>query len=138
MPPSLKEALELYRLQCPVSPHDLIFCTKDGTPLDQRNFIEREFWPTLTRAGLRRIRFHDLRHTYTALLIAQGTNVKFIQSQLGHASVQTTLDRYGHLLPETQRHVGDRLDAQVFGEKKNDGTSTSSEVSLETTSKELS
>jgi hypothetical protein len=48
-------------------------------------------------------------------MIAQGANIKFIQSQLGHASIQTTLDRYGHLLPEVQRGVGERLDAAVFG-----------------------
>jgi len=41
--------------------------------------------------------------------------VKAIQAQLGHASIQTTLDRYGHLLPETQQYIGERLDALVFG-----------------------
>ncbi len=115
MSPGLKEALELHRLQCPTSPHDLVFCTPKGTPLQYRNLIRREFEPALTRAGLRKIRFHDLRHTYTSLLIAQGAHAKFIQSQLGHASIQTTLDRYGHLLPETQQHVGEHLDAQLFG-----------------------
>jgi integrase len=67
-------------------------------------------------AGLRIIRFHDLRHTYTSLLIAQGENVKFIQSQLGHASIQTTMDRYGHIIPNTNHGAGERLDRLVFGE----------------------
>ena len=49
---------------------------------------------------LRRVRFHDLRHTYTSLLIAHGAHPKYIQAQLGHASIQTTLDRYGHLMPQ--------------------------------------
>jgi len=114
MSPKLKEALELYRLQCPVSPQDLVFCTTGGGPMNANNMINREFLPTLSRAGLRRIRFHDLRHTYTALLIAQGAHAKFIQSQLGHASITTTLDRYGHLLPEAQQGTGERLDAMVF------------------------
>ena len=69
----------------------------------------------MTRAGLRKIRFHDLRHTYATLLIAQNENIKFIQSQLGHASIQTTIDRYGHILPNTHHGVGERLDRQVFG-----------------------
>lgn len=44
------------------------------------------------------------------------TRIKIVQqSQLGHASVQTTLDRYGHLLPETQHIASERLDAQIFG-----------------------
>jgi len=60
--------------------------------------------------------FHDLRHTYTSLLIAQGENIKFIQSQLGHASIQTTMDRYGHILPNANHGVGERLDKSVFGE----------------------
>ena len=46
---------------------------------------------------------------------AQNFPAKFIQRQLGHASIQTTLDRYGHLLPEAQRAAGERLDALVFG-----------------------
>ena len=115
MSPRLRETLELHQISCPTSPDDLVFCTKKGTPLHRRNMIRREFWPALNRAGLRRIRFHDLRHTYTALLIAQGAHAKFIQSQLGHASIQTTLDRYGHLLPEAQKGAGEGLDALVFG-----------------------
>lgn len=115
MSPRLREALELHRLQCPVSPYDLVFCTADGAPMDAPNMVKRQFLPALSRAGLRRIRFHDLRHTYTTLLIAQGENVKFIQSQLGHASIQMTLDRYGHLLPEAYQGAGERLDGQIFG-----------------------
>ena len=115
MSPKLKEALELHRLTCPVSPDDLVFCTPNGGPIDANNMVKREFFPALSGAELRKIRFHDLRHTYTALLIAQGAHAKFIQSQLGHASIQTTLDRYGHLLPGVQHGVGERLDAVVFG-----------------------
>ena len=53
---------------------------------------------------------------YPILLIPQGENIKFIQSQLGHASIQTTLDRYGHILPSNQQGVGKRLDRQLFGD----------------------
>ena len=114
--PHLREALENHRLTCPVSPDDLVFCNHQGNPIDTCNLYAREFLPTLSRAGLRRIRFHDLRHTYTSLMISQGVHIKFIQSQLGHASIQTTLDRYGHLLPELSQGVGERLDASVFGD----------------------
>ncbi len=114
MSPRLREALEFHRINGPESPQGLVFCTRQGTPMDRPNMVRREFWPTLARARLRRVRFHDLRHTYTSLLIAQGAHVKFIQSQLGHSSVQTTIDRYGHLLPEMQHSAGERLDALVF------------------------
>ncbi|MFZ3062687.1 MAG: tyrosine-type recombinase/integrase [Actinomycetota bacterium] len=61
------------------------------------------------------MRFHDLRHTYASLLIAQGENLKFIQQQLGHSSAQVTLDRYGHLMPQVQQGAGERLQNSVFG-----------------------
>ena len=64
---------------------------------------------------MRHIRFHDLRHTYVALLIAQGEYPKYIQHQLGHASIQVTLDRYGHLMPEVHEQAASRLETQVFG-----------------------
>jgi len=56
----------------------------------------------------------DLRHTFATLLIAQGENIKFAQSQLGHASATMTLDRYGHLLPNANHGVAERLDRQIF------------------------
>ena len=76
----------------------------------------------LRKAGLRRIRFHDLRHTHTSLLIAQGAHPKYIQAQLGHASIQTTLDRYGHLMPEIHGAEARKLDRLEFGEGPGDVT----------------
>jgi integrase len=73
------------------------------------------FQPTLRRAGLRRIRFHDLRHTYATMLITQGENLKYVQSQLGHASITTTVDRYGHLMPDAHVGASERLDSTLFG-----------------------
>lgn len=124
MSPRLKEALEIHRITSPTNEDELIFVNKAGSPLDPDNIIKREFQPALRMAGLRLVRFHDLRHTYTSLLIAQGENIKFIQSQLGHASIQTTMDRYGHILPNTNKGVGERLDKLVFGEYQQSVTST--------------
>jgi integrase len=95
--------------------HDLIFCTALGTPLDRGNVVKRDFWPLLRQAGLRRIRFHDLRHTFATLLIAQGESPKYIQAQLGHASIQVTMDRYGHLLPDVNQQAARRLEDSLFG-----------------------
>jgi integrase len=55
--------------------------------------------------------FHDLRHTHAALLIAQGEHPKVIQVRLGHASIKTTLDTYGHLFEGLDEAAADRLDA---------------------------
>jgi integrase len=119
MSPKLREALELHRIISGVNEHDLVFCNTDCKPLDPDNMIKRDFQPALRFAGLRMIRFHDLRHTYTSLLIAQKENIKFIQSQLGHASIQTTMDRYGHLLPVDNVAVGAKIDQQIFGNLSN-------------------
>jgi integrase len=60
--------------------------------------VRRVFKPALRRAQLPEIRFHDLRHSFASLLIAQGERPKLIAEQLGHASVKITMDRYGHLM----------------------------------------
>ena len=51
-----------------------VFLTRKGTPLDPQNVVNRHFKPLLKRAGLPDIRWHDLRHTYTTLLLARGTH----------------------------------------------------------------
>ena len=115
MPPFLVNELRQYKLrQSPVK-LDLVFPDSKGNPIDDSNLRNREFYPALRRARLHRIRFHDLRHTYTSLLIASGENLKFIQQQLGHGSIQVTLDRYGHLIPAVQHGAGERLEKMVFG-----------------------
>ena len=70
------------------------------------------FYRLLEQAGLRKIRLHDLRHTYASLLIQQGESLAYVQQQLGHSSVQVTVDVYGHLIPGANRAAVDRLDAQ--------------------------
>ncbi|MGE0823294.1 MAG: tyrosine-type recombinase/integrase [Candidatus Binatia bacterium] len=115
MSPILSLELKKHKLAQQPGPFDLIFPNEDGNPMDPDNLVKREFLPALRRAGLRKVPFHSLRHSFTALLIAQGENIKYIQSQLGHASVQTTLDRYGHLLPATHKEAAQRLDQTLFG-----------------------
>lgn len=98
------------------SPNDLVFQNGAGHHINHQNMMTREFYPALKRAGLPRMRFHDLRHTYAAILITMGENIKFIQRQLGHASLTITMDTYGHLLPEASNDFGKRLDTFIFSE----------------------
>jgi integrase len=87
-----------------------VFSSAEGTPL-RRNFYRRHYKPAVKRAGLPdTLRFHDLRHTCAALLIAQGAHPKEIQERLGHSTIQLTFDRYGHLLPSLDERLRDGLD----------------------------
>ena len=117
MTPSLISTLKRHQLKSMPNEFELVFCNKSGNPVNRQNLVAREFKPALKRAGLKDIRFHDLRHTYASLLIHQGENIKYIQSQIGHASAQITWDTYGHLMPEVNNGAGERLDKSIFGEK---------------------
>jgi integrase len=89
----------------------LVFTSPDGAPLRHRNFYDRHFKPAVRAAGLTdATRFHDLRHTCAALLIALGAHPKAIQERLGHSSITVTLDRYGHLFPSLDEALTTRFD----------------------------
>jgi integrase len=83
-------------------PGGLIFATKTGTIINPSNLRNRSFKPLLKSAGLRPIRFHDLRHTCATLLLSKDVNPKVVSEMLGHSSVSLTLDIYSHLLPDMQ------------------------------------
>jgi integrase len=61
-------------------------------------------------AALEPIGFHDCRHTYAAFMIAAGVNAKALSTYMGHSSITTTLDRYGHLLPGNESEAAQRLE----------------------------
>ena len=89
----------------------LVFQSPNGGPLRHSNFRRRVWIPALKEARLPiQLRIHDLRHTCAALLIERHAHPKEIQAHLGHASITTTLDRYGHLFPERLQELGDELD----------------------------
>jgi integrase len=69
------------------------------------------FHPCLRKAMLRRIQFHDLRHTFASLLIQNGESLAYVKEQLGHSSIKTTVDIYGHLVPGANRQAVNRLPA---------------------------
>ena len=88
---------------------DWVFCDRAGNPPDMQNVKNRHFLPCLRKAGLRRIRFHDLRHSFASLLIQNGESLAYVKEQLGHASIRMTVDVYGHLVPGANRDAMDRL-----------------------------
>ncbi|MBT2377562.1 site-specific integrase, partial [Streptomyces sp. ISL-111] len=86
----------------------LIFTTPTGGPLDPAN-MTRRFGRLLDRAGLRRIRFHDLRHSTATLLLEQGVDLVVIKELLGHAHIGVTAGVYAHVRLRLQRQAIDTL-----------------------------
>lgn len=96
-----KEPLELY---IKTGKKDgLIFSSSRGTPLNANNLCERKFKPALKAAGIEgKVRWHPLRQTFGSLNLEQGANVYYIQRQMGHSSIQVTVDIYGHLVKKRE------------------------------------
>ncbi len=91
--------------------YDLVFATREGTPLLRRNIVRRHFKPILKRAGLpESLRLYDLRHSCATLLLAANENPKVVGERLGHASIRMTMDVYSHVLPTMQRAASDKLE----------------------------
>jgi integrase len=90
---------------------DLVFANELGGPLNASNLLRRSFRPLLERAGLPRIRFHDLRHTAATLLLGLGRHPKVVSEMLGHSQISVTLDLYSHVTPTMQREAVQALDA---------------------------
>jgi len=72
------------------------------------------FNKAIEKAELRKIRIHDLRHTYSTLRISKGDNIQDVSNQLGHHSVKLTLDVYSHWIPGKKKVEVDALDDQEF------------------------
>jgi len=91
-----------------------VFCNEEGRPIWKSDFERRVFHKALEKARLRRIRFHDLRHTFASRLLQNGESVVYVKDQLGHHSIKVTVDVYGHLVPGANKAAVDRLDQQAL------------------------
>ncbi|MFD6323444.1 site-specific integrase [Streptomyces sp. NPDC058442] len=93
----------------------LVFTTKNGTPIEPRN-LNRSFEALCARAGVRKIRFHDLRHTCASLLHEQGADARMIMEVLGHSSIRVTMDIYTFVRLDSQRSAFDRVGDALRGD----------------------
>jgi integrase len=94
---------------------NLVFTTAYGAPLSA-SVVTHDFQRILQRAGLPRIRFHDLRHSCASLLLAQGVPTRMIMELLGHSQITLTLNTYSHVLPSVRKETAAAMD-RVFGGK---------------------
>jgi hypothetical protein len=110
LPRRVVDELALH-LRAPGRPTDPVFRSPAGGPLRVTAFRGRIWRPATLAAGLPGLRIHDLRHTAVALWIAAGASPKEVAVWAGHTSTSFVLDRYGHLFPESDAALCDRLDA---------------------------
>jgi integrase len=89
---------------------ELVFRSPEGVILDPDNLDHRVFLPVLAKAGIRKIRLHDLRHTFGSLLLQNGASIVYVKEQMGQSSIQVTVDTYGHLISGANVSFVDRLD----------------------------
>ena len=92
----------------------LVFTTSVGTVVEPRN-LSRTFEHLVQRSGVRRIRFHDLRHTCASLLLAQGVSPRVVMDVLGHSQLSITMDLYSHVMPSALRDAADAMDRALSG-----------------------
>jgi integrase len=83
-------------------PGKWVFQNKIGSFVDMNNFRKRVFEPLCEAAELHKTRLHDSRHSYAAAVIVGTKDMYYAQRQLGHASITTTVNTYGHWLEEDE------------------------------------
>ncbi|MCL5736918.1 MAG: site-specific integrase [Actinobacteria bacterium] len=89
---------------------NLVFLSEHGQPLNGC-VVGRQFRLVLKAAGLRAIRFHDLRHSCCSLLVAQGVHPRLIMESLGHSDISISMSVYAHVLSELRRETALQMDA---------------------------
>jgi len=88
----------------------LLFINNSGGVLCGGFLRKHIFKKALEKAGLREIRLHDLRHSFASMLLQQGASLVYVKDQMGHSSIQITVDTYGHLVPGANRNEVNKLD----------------------------
>lgn len=105
----VRQAAEALALGPAWTDSDLVFTSTVGTVIEPRN-LSRLFDQLIAAAEVRRIRFHDLRHTCASLLLAQGVPPRVVMDVLGHSQLAITMDLYTHVMPTALREAADAID----------------------------
>ncbi len=107
---------ELGELIAGKASEDFVWVSPQGGPFRYSNWFKRHFRPAVTRSDVPEgTRFHDLRHSYAAMLIGQGAHPRAIMERMGHSTITVTLDNYGHMFPQLDAALDDALDGVYRG-----------------------
>jgi integrase len=110
-----EQAEQLLRLGIRVTGEHHVVMQANGSPL-QPNSLTHAFMEFLKAQGLKRVRFHDLRHSHATHMLAAGIHPKVASERLGHSKVGITLDLYSHVLPGMQDEAATQVNALIAGE----------------------
>jgi integrase len=109
----VRQNAERLRLGSAWEDHELVFPNGCGRLMAPDYFVQKHFVHLLEAAGLSRIRFHDLRHTFATLQLADQQPVKIVSEMMGHTRTAVTQDIYTHVSAQMQRDAADALDGLV-------------------------
>ncbi|MDE3839358.1 site-specific integrase [Bacillus methanolicus] len=104
----VKQNLEKLKYGGVYQDQNLVFAQEDGSFV-QPSAVNALFLRFIRQMGIKRIRFHDLRHTHATILLQMGVNPKIVAERLGHSSVQITLDTYSHVLPSMKKDLAEQF-----------------------------
>jgi integrase len=117
MSSTLRNVLKAYRVSAGLTaPDDLVLCTPKGTPLNSKNLYNRALAPACDRIKQPRVSWHSFRHTHATQLAESGESLKTAQALLGHSDLETTLNTYMHVIPDSQRRAVDRVAGVLFSD----------------------
>jgi len=108
LPTFVVSYLKQYRLRVPTNELDLVV-PGYKKPIVHSFIVAERFMHDTETLGMKKIRFHDLRHTHATLLLQMGENPKVVQERLGHSNISTTLNTYSHVTPTMQQKVADKI-----------------------------
>jgi integrase len=114
LPPGLVSTLKVWKLQCPQSEHDLVFCRPDGQPLHRSNVLRQGLYPALAKAELPSANVKTLRHSYASGLKLSGSPITEVQHRLGHSDPSVTLRVYSHWYGDKDSGAVDRFASEFI------------------------
>ena len=94
----------------------LVFCSREGLPLDRRNVMNRVWYPTLRRLGLKQRKPYQTRHTTATLWLASGENPEWIARQMGHSSTRMLFTVYSRYIPNLTRRDGSAFERLIIAQ----------------------
>lgn len=115
--PELVSMLRTWKLRCPPSKSDLIFCNEAGEPLRRSRILSAGVYPACARAKLRRCSVKTLRHSFASGLLSQGAPITVVQALMGHAHAGITLKTYSHFVKGTDSGEAQRFAASFLGKR---------------------